>query len=322
MPHVGGQKYKIINEYQILMEDSDEKHQINAIEMTRRLEQRGIPAERKSIYKDMTTLMEAGVDVVKGDKGYYIGSRVFELAELKLLVDAVGASKFISQKKTKELVDKITTLASVDDATQLSRQVVVPEKATSANEKIFYTIDVIYQCLDNDKQMDFKYQEWTIGKEMRPRHGGKVYHVSPAFLLRNDENYYLVAYDQESGAIRHYRVDKILSAAMSEKERIGKEEIKSLNPHEYAKQHVSMFAGQERVITVRFKKHLIGVVIDKFGTEVDIRSDGDDYLRARVQVAVSPQLYGWLTGIGATVCFPQSEADAYRAYLEGIIAGI
>ncbi|MCR4567574.1 MAG: WYL domain-containing protein [Pseudobutyrivibrio sp.] len=319
MPHVGGQKYKIINEYQILMEESDEKHQINAIDMTRRLEKRGIPAERKGVYKDMATLIEAGVDVVKGDKGYYIGSRAFELAELKLLVDAVGASKFISQKKTKELVDKITTLASLDDATQLSRQVVVPEKATSANEKIFYTIDVIYQCLDNDRQMDFKYQEWTLNKEMRPRHGGKTYHVSPAFLLRNDENYYLVAYDLESGEIRHYRVDKILSAAMSEKERLGKEEIKSLNPHEYAKQHVSMFAGEDRVITIKFKRYLIGVVLDKFGSGIDIRKDGDDYIKARIQVAVSPQLYGWLTGIGATICFPQTEADAYRAYLEGII---
>ena len=175
MPHVGGQKYKILNEYQILMNESDENHQINAIEMTRRLEDRGIPAERKTVYKDMSILMEAGIDVVKGEKGYYIASRTFELAELKLLVDAVGASKFISQKKTNELVEKLTALASIDDAKQLTRQVVVPEKATAGNEKIFYTIDVIYQCLDNDKKMSFKYQEWTLTKEMKPRHGGKIY---------------------------------------------------------------------------------------------------------------------------------------------------
>lgn len=195
MPHVGGQKYKILNEYQILMNESDENHQINAIEMTRRLEAKGIPAERKTVYKDMDTMIEAGIDVVKGDKGYYIASRTFELAELKLLVDAVGASKFISQKKTNELVDKITSLAGIDDAKQLSRQVVVPEKKSSGNERIFYTIDVIYQCLDNNKKMSFKYQEWTLTKEMKPRHGGRVYVVSPAFLLRNDENYYLVAFD-------------------------------------------------------------------------------------------------------------------------------
>ncbi len=319
MPHVGGQKYKIINEYQILMNESDEKHQINAVEMTRRLEKRGITAERKSIYKDMDTLMDAGVDVVKGESGYYIGSRVFELAELKLLVDAVGASKFISQKKTKELVEKITTLASVDDAAQLTRQVVVPEKSKRSNEKIFYTIDVIYQCLDSDRQMAFKYQEWTLSKEMQPRHGGKVYHVSPAFLLRNDENYYLVAYDTESEQIRHYRVDKILSASMEEKAREGKTMIHSLNPHEYAKQHISMFAGNERVITIKCEKRLLGVVIDKFGTDIDIRTDGEDYIKARINVAVSPQLYGWLVGIGAVISFPEEEAAKYSRHLHQLL---
>jgi len=319
MPHVGGQKYKIINEYQILMNESDEHHQINAIEMTRRLEARGIPAERKTVYKDMATLMEAGVDVVKGDKGYYIGSRVFELAELKLLVDAVGASKFISQKKTKELVEKITTLASMDEATQLTRQVVVPEKRSMGNEKIFYSIDVIYQCLDNNKKMSFKYQDWTLTKEMKPRHGGKIYVVSPAFLLRNDENYYLVAYDDDSQQIRHYRVDKIISAEMLEEERSGDKQRGALNPHEYAKQHISMFAGDERVVTIRFDKRLIGVVLDKFGADIDIRAEGEDLVRARISVAVSPQLYGWLTGIGATICFPEEEERKFKDYIKAII---
>ncbi len=316
MPHVGGQKLKIINEYQILMEESDEKHQINAVEMTRRLKKRGIPAERKGVYMDMNTLMDAGIDVVKGDKGYYIASRVFELAELKLLVDAVGASKFISQRRTKDLVEKITTLAGVDDATQLQRQVVVPEKATTANEKIFYTIDVIYQCLDNDKKMSFKYQEWTLTKEMKPRHGGKVYVVSPAFLIRNDENYYLVAFDDDNKEIRHYRVDKMVSAEMLDENRDGAQERKALNPQEYARLHVSMFAGQERSLTIRFAKHLIGVVIDKFGSDIDIRPDGDSHVKARINVAVSPQLYGWLVGIGASISFPAEEADKFKAYLK------
>lgn len=319
MPHVGGQKYKILNEYQILMEESDEKHQINAIEMTKRLKARNIPAERKTVYKDMDTLMDAGIDVVKGDKGYYIASRVFELAELKLLVDAVGASKFISAIKTKELVDKITSLASLDDAAQLSRQVVVPEKTASGNEKIFYTIDVIYQCLDNDRKMSFKYQEWTLTKEMKPRHGGKTYIVSPAFLLRNDENYYLVAFDEDSQQIRHYRVDKMLSAEMTQDERTGKAQREALNPQEYAKQHISMFAGTERTVTIRFEKSLIGVVLDKFGKEIDIRPDGESHVKARISVAVSPQLYGWLTGIGATLCFPDEEAEKFKAYLQKIL---
>lgn len=319
MPHVGGQKFKILNEYQILMNESDENHQINAVEMTRRLEAKGISAERKTIYKDMNTLIDAGIDVVKGEKGYYIATRTFELAELKLLVDAVGASKFISQKKKNELVEKITGLASIDDAKQLTRQVVVPEKVSSDNEKIFYAIDVIYQCLDNDRKMSFKYQEWTLTKEMKPRHGGKVYVVSPAFLLRNDENYYLVAFDDDSRQIRHYRVDKMILPRMLEERRDGEEERTRLNPKEYALSHISMFSGEERIITIRFAAHLIGVVIDKFGTDIDIRKDGEDYVKARISVAVSPQLYGWLTGIGATVCFPEEEERKFKQYLQKII---
>ncbi|MBQ7148092.1 MAG: WYL domain-containing protein [Pseudobutyrivibrio sp.] len=318
MPHVGGQKLKILHEYQILMEQSDEKHPINAVEMTRLLKARDIPAERKSVYKDMETLAEAGFDVIKGTKGYYIGTRAFELAELKLLVDAVGASKFISQKKTKELVDKLTNLASIDEAEQLSRQVVVPEKPRTGTEKIFYTIDMIYQCLDNGKKLSFKYQEWTLNKEMKPRHGGRVYMVSPAFLLRNDENYYLVAFDDASQEIRHYRVDKMISAQMCDEEMEGVEQIKTLNPHEYAKQHISMFAGKERVVTIRFEKRLVGVVLDKFGAEIDIRPDGEEYVKARISVAVSPQLYGWLTGIGASISFPEEEAVAYKNYLRDL----
>ncbi len=319
MPHVGGQKYKIIIEYQILMDESDEHHQINASGMVNRLKERGIPAERKTVYKDMETLMDAGIDVVKGAKGYYIGERVFELAELKLLVDAVGASKFISQRKTKELVEKITKLASIDEAEQLRRQVVVPEKILNGGDKIFYTIDVIYQCLDYDKKLSFKYQEWTLTKEMTPRHGGKTYVVSPAFLIRNDENYYLVAFDDNSGEIRHYRVDKMLAAEMLDEERSGKEIIHALNPHEYARQHISMFAGDERTITIRFSKRLIGVVLDKFGTTIDIRPDGEEFVKARINVAVSPQLYGWLTGVGATICFPDDEANKYKDYLKHLI---
>jgi predicted DNA-binding transcriptional regulator YafY len=267
----------------------------------------------------MAILMDAGVDIVKGERGYYLASRVFELAELKLLVDAVGASKFISQRKTKELVEKIVSLGSIDEAAQLRRQVVVPEKTTSDNEKIFYSIDVIYQCIDNDRQMSFKYQEWTLTKEMKPRHGGKTYVVSPAFLLRNDENYYLVAFDEESKEVRHYRVDKIIQAAMKDVPRGGTEVLKALNPQEYAKQHISMFAGEERIITIRFKKGLIGVVLDKFGTDVDLRPDGENFVKARISVAVSPQLYGWLTGIGATICLPEEEERKYKEYLKGII---
>lgn len=318
MPNVGGQKYKIIVLYQILLEQTDENHPMNATEIITALKEKGIPAERKGIYKDISTLQEADVDIIKNDKGYYIGSRTFELPELKLLVDAVGASKFISEKKSKELLDKIGTLTSGEQAKQLSRQVVVPDRVKTDNEKIFYTIDVIYQCIDENKKMSFQYEEWGTDKKKVLRRDGAKYMVSPAFLIRNDENYYLVAFDDSSSEIRHYRVDKIVSAKMEEVDRDGIEERKNLVPQEYAKNHVSMFAGQETTVTLKCPKKLCGVLLDKFGTDISIREDGE-FIRARIPVAVSPQFFGWAVGIGATITAPEAAAEAYKEHLQSIL---
>lgn len=321
MANTGGQKSKILAEYRILLHKSDEAHPINAMEMVRLLAQEGISAERKAIYRDMEVLQDAGIDLIKGDMGYYIGSRIFELSELKLLVDAVGASKFISEAKSRELIKKISSLASENEASQLARQVVVPDRDTSENNRIFYAIDVIYQCIDEDRQMSFAYQEWNIKKEKVLRRGGERYEVSPAFLLRNNENYYLVAYDEKAEDIRHYRVDKIVQAKMEEKARGGTSKRKALNPSEYAAFHVSMFAGNEKTITIGCKSHLVGVVLDKFGEDISIRPDPDkeDCIRARIPVAVSPQLYGWLSGIQATILAPLEEKEKFREYLKKLL---
>ena len=319
MGQTGGQKLKILRVQQILLERSSEATQLNATDIVEALGEYDISANRKSIYDDIATLQEAGVDVIKGDSGYYIGDRGFELPELKLLVDAVSASKFISERKSRSLVEKLSGLTSPDLASQLQRQVVVPDRVKTENEKIFYNIDVIYQCIAENVQMSFQYEEWTADKKRVLRHGGQVYRVSPAFLIRNDENYYLVAYDEQSMQVRHYRVDKIVSAVVLEEPRGGEEIRRALNPEDYAKQHVSMFTGPETTLTLRLKKQLVGVVLDKFGADVSVRPDGDSHIRVRINVAVSPQLYGWLVGVGATIVAPASEAEAYRAYLQGLL---
>ncbi len=321
MANLGGQKSKILAEYRILLLKSDEAHPINAMQMARLLAEEGISAERKAIYKDMEILQDAGIDLIKGDGGYYIGSRTFELSELKLLVDAVGASKFISEAKSRELIKKISSLASENEARQLARQVVVPDRDTGENNRIFYAIDVIYQCIDEDRQMSFSYEEWNIKKEKVLRHGGERYLVSPAFLLRNNENYYLVAYDEKAEDIRHYRVDKIVQARTEEEVRGGAEKRKALNPSEYAASHVSMFAGKEKIVTISCKSYLVGALLDKFGEEISIRPDPDkaECIRARIPIAVSPQLYGWLTGIQAVIVAPADEKVKFREYLREML---
>lgn len=320
MPHVGGQKLKILVLYQILMEKSDEAHQLNSTQLIELLGENGIPAERKSIYKDVSTLQEAGVDIIKGENGYYVGSRVFELAELKLLVDAVSASKFISEKKSRELLSKIEALTSEGMGKSLSRHVVVPDRVKTDNEKIFYSIDVIYQCIDDNRQMQFQYEEWTLDKKKSLRKDGAFYRVSPAFLIRNDENYYLVAYDELSMSIRHYRVDKIVNASELEAVRGGRQERSLLAPEEYAKKHVGMYAGEKKTVTLLCEKYLVGVLLDKFGTDITLREDKEkDMIRARISVEVSPQFYGWISGVGAVIVAPEAERDNYRSYLNGLI---
>lgn len=316
MPNVGGQKYKILIEYQILMEYSDENHQLNAEQIRRLLAEKDVPSERKTIYKDMETLSEAGIDLIKGESGYYIGSRTFELPELKLLVDAVGASKFISEKKSKELLKKIESLTSKNQAKELSRQVIVPGRVKTNNEKIFYTIDVVYQCINENRQMIFQYEQWTSEKKKTLRHDGEEYIVSPAFLIRDDENYYLVAYDEKSEEIHHYRVDKIVNAEVSEIERGGKEAREAINLEEYSKTNINMFSGSANTLTIRCEEKLIGAIIDRFGMDTSIRPDGEGFIKARISVAVSEMLYGWLTGIGAIIVAPEKEAENYKNYLK------
>ena len=320
--NTGGQKYKILVIYRILMEQSDEENPLNATKLVKLLEEEGISAERKTIYKDIETLIEAGIDVVKSSRGYYVGSRAFELAELKLLVDAVSASKFISDKKSKALEKKIESLASKTDAKQLSRQVIVPDRVKTENEKIFYSIDNIYQAIDLDKQLSFQYEDWTIEKKKQLRHGGERYFVSPAFLIRNDENYYLVAYDEKIKEIRHYRVDKIVSSRVEDIDRGGLDQRRALVPEEYAKKHVGMYRVDDKedtVVTVEIKKELIGVLLDRFGTDISIRDMEGGKLRARLPISVSPQFYGWLVGIGATIVAPAEEMEKFREYLENLL---
>ncbi len=323
MAHVGGQKYKIIAEYQILLEYSDENHPISASQMAKYLQDRGITTERKSVYKDMTILEDMGIDLIRTPLGFYIGNRTFQLPELKLLVDAVGASKFISEAQSRQLIEKLTSMASTNEARQLSRQVIVCDRDKYDNGRIFYAIDVIYQCIDEDRQMSFQYEEWNLKKEKVLRHEGEKYRVSPAFLLRNNENYYLVAYDEKSRAIRHYRVDKIVNASMEEEPRGGADLRSQLNPQDYAKLHVSMFSGQERTITVRCKAGLAGVLLDKFGTDISLRQEGNsEYVRARINVAISPQFYGWLVGIQGTIVAPKDQCQKFREYLGNLLENL
>lgn len=296
------QKLKILFIMKALLEQTDEQHPLSVKQIVGLLEEYGILVERKTVYDDIETLKTFGLDIVNRrhkPTGYYIASRTFEVPELKLLVDAVQSSKFITQKKSKELIKKLEGLASVHEAKALQRQVVVENSVKSVNEAVYYNIDKLHTALSEEKQITFQYYEWTIAKEMRLKKEGARYRISPWGLLWKDDNYYVIALDEKSGVVKHYRVDKMLKINVEEEKRNGEEIFGDFNVAQFAARTFGMFGGREETLTIEFENHLVGVVIDHFGQDVMLYKRDTEHFTAVVHVNVSHQFFGWLTGFGA-----------------------
>ena len=269
------------------------------------LESYEITAERKSVYADIEAIRELGIDVIGEKIGrdfyYYVVSRDFELAELKLLVDAIQSSKFITEKKSSQLIKKLQGLVSVHEAKQLQWQLYVSGGTKTINEGIYYNVDTLHNAILTNCKITFQYFQWNVKKEMELRRDGEFYKVSPWALLWEDENYYLIAFDSAYNEIRHYRVDKMLEISSVKESREGKEYFEKFNLAEYGKKNFGMFAGEEETVKLEVHNRLIGVILDRFGTEVMIIPADENHFRVNVKVSVSNQFFGWLFGLGSDV---------------------
>ncbi len=306
MPKAPNQKLKLLYLAQILMEQTDERHPMTLPQLQTELARYDISAERKSIYDDLEALRQFGLDVLAERQGartgYYIGSRVFELPELKQLVDSVQSSKFITQKKTLALIKKIEGLASVHEARLLQRQVYVLGRVKSMNESVYYNVDEISAAITQDCALRFRYFEYTPDQKRRYRHEGAFYEVSPFALMWDDENYYMLAWDAPAGRMKHYRVDKMTQLSLCEQPRSGKEAFAQVDMSSYTRKVFGMFTGEEQKVQLRFCNHLAGAVLDRFGKDVMLVPEEDGkHFRVTLEVAVSPQFYAWLFGFGAEV---------------------
>ena len=304
MPRSQNQKLKLLYLMQMLLERSDENHPLSVQDMIDELSLHDISAERKSIYSDLEALRVFGLDIMQSkgkSTGYYIASRDFELPELKLLVDSVQSSKFITHKKTLSLIKKIEGLASVYDAQLLQRQVYVRNRVKSMNESVYYNVDEISGAISRDRAIRFNYFEFDVNKQRRYRHDGKVYEISPFALMWDDENYYMLGYDAQAGKFKHYRVDKMTNIESAETERSGKELFAGMDMSSYSKQVFGMFTGSEQTVKLRFENRLAGAVIDRFGKEVMLIPDGNEHFTVSADIAVSPQFYAWVFGFGTAV---------------------
>lgn len=319
------QKLKIMYLMKILLDRTDETHSITMPEIIDALEAYGISAERKSLYNDIENLRVYGLDVigVQEDRtySYHIGNRQFELAELKLLVDSVQSAKFITKKKSNELIKKIESLASKYEASQLHRQVFVAGRVKTMNESIYYNVDSIHAAIAGNSRITFKYFKWNVDKDMELRHDGALYEVSPWLLSWNDGYYYLIAYDSVKGIIKHFRVDKMLYIKSNGRKREGEKVFNSLDMAAYTGKMFGMYGGEDERVRLECDNALAGVMIDRFGKDIPLIRLDDKKFAVNVEVAVSRQFLAWIIGLGEGVKIvgPQRIVDMMNDEIDRLV---
>lgn len=320
MPKSSNQKTKLLHLCRILLRQTDEDHPLTVAQLIDRLARQDIKAERKSVYDDLEALRQFGLDVQcrKGkSSGWFVGSRDFELPEVKLLMDAVQSSRFITQKKSDALIRKLEGLASVHQAGQLQRQVYVDRRIKVMNESIYYNVDKLHTAVANQKAITFKYFDYDISRKKVFRQEGRRYVVSPYGLIWNSENYYLVAFDHAHQELRHYRVDKMAEIVVTTLEREGREQYPDFHLAEYGQKHFGMYRGHEMKVTLRGRLDKAGLVWDRFGQDVILVPDGEEHFTVTLPVVISPQFFGWLLGLDGSITLsgPKGAVSAYRRRL-------
>ena len=325
MPKSSNQKLKLIYLMKILLERTDETHSITMPEMIDALAAYGISAERKSLYNDIENLRVYGLDIIgiQEDRtySYHIGNRQFELAELKLLVDSVQSAKFITVKKSNELIKKIEGLASKYEASQLHRQVFVAGRVKTMNESIYYNVDRIHTAIAENSRITFQYFQWNVDKKIELRHDGALYEVSPWALSWDDENYYLIAYDSSERMIKHFRVDKMLDIQSNGRGREGRQAFKAFDMAAYARKMFGMYGGKEELVRIECDNSFAGVMIDRFGKDVSMIRLDDERFVVNVEVAVSRQFLAWIIGLGdgVTLTGPENVVEMMNAEIDRLI---
>ena len=323
MPKSSGQKLKLLQLRDYLLRETDEKHSATVRQMIAHLENCGISAERKSLYDDLAALGPDGygMDIVSDNGNYSLASRDFELQEVKLLVDMVQSSNFITRRKTAQLIAKLEGLCSRHEARLLSRQVYVRNRVKAMNESVYINVDKISEAIADDRLLRFQYFQYNTRKQKELRHGGRLHEVSPFALIWVDQNYYLLAYSAEHESMRHYRVDRMTRITSAEGPRRGKEVFAGTDMSTYTTKVFNMFTGEEKRVRLRCDASLADPVIDRFGEDVSMIPEGDDAFTVTVDVVVSPQFYAWLTPFGTRVEIlnPPEVREGFRCQLKALL---
>lgn len=312
MPKSDNQKLKIFYILDYLERNSNEKHPVRTSELIDMLDRNhNIRCDRKTVYSDVAALQDYGVDIVSipgKNGGYYIASRNFELPELKLLIDAVQSSRYLTEKKSRELIEKLCSQCNEQDAKLMRRTVLVSGRVKSMNETIYYNVDAIQEAIAQNKQISFRYFDWDFGGKRKYRE--KEYLASPYGLCQDHENCYLLAFSDRHG-ITSYRVDRMTDIQLTDNARIPCPELTGKALHDHANRLFQMYSGDALDVKMRFHRSLLNVVIDRFGKDTMLIPDGEDWFNFTVKVAISPMFLSWIIGFGAKakILYPQAVAE-------------
>lgn len=322
MPKLSNQKLKILYLAKIFTENTDENHPMTMSEIIAELASYGISAERKSLYDDFENLNLFGLDICRTDgriPGYFNASGSLEIAELKLLIDAVESARFITPKKTAQLIAKIEQLTSCHNAHNLNTQVYAANRVKTSNEQIFYNVDKIHEAISANRQITFKYFDYSLSKEKKYRKDGALYSESPLSLMWDDENYYLVTYNSRHNALVHYRVDRMENISISACVRDIPED--GFDPAQYSRKMFSMYSGEEELVTIRFDNSLINVVLDRFGTDITLHKEDESSFVVKTKISVSQQFFGWIASLGgrAAIVAPVSVKNDFYDMMKKVI---
>ena len=303
---------------------TDEQHPLTGNQLIDILAAEGIKAERKTIYDDIATLCDSGLNIETTKSGhsnaYYLGERLFQDEELFVLSDAVASSKFLTIKKSNELIKKLQTLTSEHKAGQLKRSIYVDNRTKAFNEFIYYNINTIQNGIFSDRVITFKYFEYNLEKKKQLKHGGEPYSVSPYQLIWENDNYYLACFCHKHGKICRYRADRMTCVTITESKRkeLNEAEEKELKNQ---KSLYSMYGGKEETLRLQFDNSLMNVVIDRFGEKVICHPNSETSFYINSEVQLAPTFWGWLFQFGnkAKVLAPEYAADIAKQKLAEIM---
>ncbi len=306
---------------EVLEKYSDEDHQLTTVQIMDILDREyGMKIHRTTVGKDITDLQDMDIDVQSQrstQNRYFIGSRFFELPELKLLVDAVASSKFITERKSYELISKLGSFASTYQQESIRRNIRTESRIKPDNERSLYIVDSINDAINRGKKIKFKYFDYDVRKQKQLRNDGNAYVFSPYTLVWNGDYYYVVGYSDKHQNIGNFRVDRIESAPEILFD-MAVPMPADFNISEYIRTVFQMYDAKHETIQLRCTADMMKVIIDRFGEEVETKVQDENHFIATTEVSLSPNFYGWLFGFGDKIRLtgPENVVKEYKALLK------